>query len=105
VLGSGWDEMTERICRERGGFSPDIRHRTDDATIAAAIVAHGLAVALLPALALPPETPGVAVRDIAAGPMTRTILAATRSADAARPSTVAMLSTVRDVSARRVASV
>ena len=30
----GWEEMTRRTCREHGGFEPDIRHRTNDATVA-----------------------------------------------------------------------
>jgi DNA-binding transcriptional LysR family regulator len=97
--GMGWDEMTERTCRERGGFAPDVRHRTNDASIAAALVARGLAVTLLPALPLPPRMPGVAVREIAGGPVTRAIFAATRAADAARPSTAALLGAIREVAA------
>ena len=27
---TGWEEMTQRTCREFGGFDPDIRHRTND---------------------------------------------------------------------------
>src|SRR3954462_12796464 len=52
--GMGWDEMTVRTCREHGGFDPDIRHRTNDANASLALVARGLAVALLPEFALPP---------------------------------------------------
>ena len=52
--------MTQRTCREHGGFEPDIRHRTNDATVSLALVAHGLAVALFPDLALPADHPGVA---------------------------------------------
>ena len=48
----GWEEMTQRTCRELGGFEPDIRHRTNDATISLALVARGLAVTLLPDLPL-----------------------------------------------------
>ena len=43
--------MTQRICRELGGFDPDIRHRANDATVSLALVARGLAVAMLPDLA------------------------------------------------------
>ena len=46
----GWEEMTQRTCRELGGFDPDIRHRTNDATISLALVARGQAVTLLPEL-------------------------------------------------------
>jgi len=94
--GLGWDEMTRRVCHELGGFAPDVRHRTNDATISLAVVAHGLAVGLLPDLPLPRRLPGVALRDIADAHVSRAIFAATRASDAARPSTQALLETVRD---------
>ncbi len=94
----GWEAMTQRTCRERGGFDPDIRHRVNDATVALALVARGRAVTLLPALVAPEAAPGVEVRAIAGGPVARTIFAATRAADAARPSTQAVLDAVRDAS-------
>src|SRR3954447_20520609 len=91
----GWEDMTERTCRERGGFAPDIRHRANDANVSLALVAAGLAVALLPDLPLRGRHPGVAVRSIAGGAIERSIFAATRSADAARPSVKAVLAAVR----------
>ena len=97
--GMGWDEMTHGTCRERGGFTPDVRHRTNDATVAVALVARGLAVTMLPALPLPRRAAGVAVRSIAGGPVSRTVFAATRGADSARPSTRALLGAIRDVAA------
>ena len=63
--GLGWDEMTRRTCRELGGFEPDVRHRTNDAGISLEIVAQGLAVGMLPDLALPGRLPGIRLRDIA----------------------------------------
>jgi hypothetical protein len=57
-------------------------------------------VTLLPALPLPERVPGVAARSIAGGPVSRTILAATRTADAARPSTQAVLGAVRRAAGR-----
>jgi DNA-binding transcriptional LysR family regulator len=92
--GMGWEEMTQRACRERGGFDPDIRHRTDDATVALALAGAGLAVALLPRLALLARRPRVAVRAVAGAPLDRSILAVTRAADAARPSIRALLDAV-----------
>ena len=53
--------------------------------VALALVTRGLAVTLLPALALPPDANTVAV------PVERTIYAVTRTADASRPSTQALL--------------
>jgi DNA-binding transcriptional LysR family regulator len=97
--GIGWDLMTQRTCRELGGFDPDIRHRSNDAMIALAVVARGLAVTMLPALPLPRRRSGMTVRPIAEGPVNRTIFAATRATDAARPSTQALLAALRKVAA------
>jgi DNA-binding transcriptional LysR family regulator len=93
--GLGWDEMTRRTCRELGGFDPDIRHRTNDAGISLELVAQGLAVAMLPDLALPARLPGVKQRDIADAQLSRAIFAATRATDGSRPSTRALLEAVR----------
>jgi DNA-binding transcriptional LysR family regulator len=92
--GMGWDEITRRTCRNLGDFDPDIRHRTNDATVALAVVAHGLAVTLLPDIALMGHGAGVAPRTIAEGHVSRTLFAVTRAADAARPSTQAVLAAV-----------
>jgi DNA-binding transcriptional LysR family regulator len=97
--GMGWDEMTLRTCREIGGFDPDIRHRTHDATISLALVARGLAVTFLPDLVVPGHHPGVVLRAIANQPVSRAIFAVTRAADAARPSTQALLAAVQDAAA------
>ncbi len=96
----GWEEMTERTCRELGGFDPDVRHRTNDAVVSLELVASGLAVTLLPELVAPGAHPGVVVRHIAERPVYRTIFAATRSADARRPSVEALLAAVRTEAAR-----
>jgi DNA-binding transcriptional LysR family regulator len=95
----GWQEMTRRTCRELGGFDPDIRHRANDATLGLALVARGLAVTLLPELPLPFRHPGTVARPIAEGSVSRAIFAATRTADAARPSTQALLGAVRTAAA------
>src|SRR5829696_1589273 len=79
--GMGWEEVTQRTCRGLGGFDPDIRHRANDATITLALVRRGLAVTMLPGFAMPDRHPGVAVRRIAEGSVSRTIFAATRVAD------------------------
>jgi DNA-binding transcriptional LysR family regulator len=97
--GMAWEEMTQRTCRQRGGFDPDIRHRTNDANLSLALVARGLAVTLLPALVMPARHPGTALRFIAGDPIYRTVFAVTREADAARPSTRALLAAVQDASA------
>jgi DNA-binding transcriptional LysR family regulator len=91
----GWEEMTQRICRELGGFEPDIRFRANDANVSLALVARGLALALIPDLPLVGGRPGVAIRPIAESEVTRAIFAVTRAADAARPSTQALLAAIR----------
>ena len=113
--GMGWDEMTRRTCRALGGFDPDVRHRCAGATVALALVERGLAVTLLPGLPLAGRgaapsadsgpsagaalAPALAVRAIAEGSVDRAIFAATRAADAARPSTRALLAAVRAAAA------
>jgi DNA-binding transcriptional LysR family regulator len=92
--GLAWEEMTRRTCRELGGFEPDIRHRANDATIALALVAAGQAVTLLPELPLAGHEHAVDVLPLAG--VSRAIFAVTRAADAARPSTQALLAAVRD---------
>ena len=54
---------------------------------------------MLPELALPERDPGVAVRRIAEAPVSRAIVAVTRAADAARPSTQALLAAIRAAAA------
>jgi DNA-binding transcriptional LysR family regulator len=93
--GLGWADMTRRTCRAYGGFEPDIRHQTMDAGVAIALVARGLGVTLLPALAIG-DRPGIAWRST---PIMRAIYAATRAVDAARPSTQAVLRAVQAASA------
>jgi DNA-binding transcriptional LysR family regulator len=95
----GWEEMTQRTCRERGGFDPDIRHRTNDATVSLALVARGMAVTMLPDLVLPGRDPNVALRSIAGGPVDRAIFAVTRATDTSRPSTQALLAAVQEAAA------
>jgi DNA-binding transcriptional LysR family regulator len=93
--GTPWEGMIERACRRLGGFDPAIRHRTNDAVVSLGLVAQGLAVTLLPDLVAAGEHPGVVVREIADGPVHRGIFAATRTADAQRPSVRALLAAVR----------
>jgi DNA-binding transcriptional LysR family regulator len=97
--GMGWEQMTQHTCRVHGGFEPDIRHRTNDATVSLALVARGLAVTLLPDLVLPGSHRGIALRPVAGDPVDRAIFAVTRAADAARPSTHALVAAMRNAAA------
>jgi len=98
--GTGWEEMTDRTCRQLGGFDPDVRHRANDSAISLGLVAHGLAITLLPDFVAPAAHPGVVARGIAEGSVHRTIFTATRTADAQRPSVQALLAAVRTAAAR-----
>jgi DNA-binding transcriptional LysR family regulator len=98
-LGMAWEEITLRTCREHGGFDPDIRYRTNDATVSLALVAKGFAVTLLPDLVLPGRHAGIALRPVAESPVGRTIFAVTRAADVERPSAQALLAAVRNAAA------
>lgn len=93
----GWEEVTQRVCRRHGGFDPDIRHRTNDANISLSLVANGLAVAMVPELALPERHPGIVLREMQDASVTRAIFASTRATDAARPSIRALVSAVQNV--------
>lgn len=57
-----YTQVLRDLCREHGGFEPDVAYETGDIAMAQPIVAAGLAVALLPALGLVPTHAGVAVR-------------------------------------------
>jgi DNA-binding transcriptional LysR family regulator len=92
--GTGWEEMVLRTCRRLGGFDPEIRHRTNDSVLTLGLVAAGEAVTLLPALVHPEARPGVTVRAVAGHTLDRAIYAATRTADATRPSVRALLAAV-----------
>lgn len=98
--GMGWEAVTRRACQTLGGFEPDIRHRTNDAAVAVASAAAGIGVAMLTELATAGRREGVAVRRIAGAHENRRIFAATRAADAARPSTRAVLDALRAATAR-----
>jgi len=92
--GTGWEEMVLRTCRRVGGFDPEIRHRTNDSVLTLGLVAAGEAVTLLPDLVHPGARPGVTVRAVAGHTLDRAIYAATRTADATRPSVQALLAAV-----------
>lgn len=89
-----WSDLCVRTCRRFGAFEPDVRHRSNDGRVCLTLVAQGLAVSLLPELVRPWEVDGVAVRPIAGADVHRTVFAATRARDAARPSVQAILAAV-----------
>ena len=88
--GVAWTDVVRRVCREHGGFEPDIRHRSNDANVALALAARGLALTLLPRFVLPDTITATPV------PSSRTIYAVIRTADEQRPSTRALIAAIRD---------
>ena len=87
--GTGHSAAVEHLCNRRGGYAPDIRHRTDDGLILRALVASGQAVTLLPAL-IATASPEVAARPIAEGAVHRTIFTAARTGAAESPAVTAI---------------
>jgi DNA-binding transcriptional LysR family regulator len=93
---SQWAELTVRACRALGGFEPDVRHRSDDLLLLLALVAHGQCVTLLPDLVHADREPAVVVRDLAEGPLQRTVFVAIRSGSARRPALHALRAALRE---------
>jgi DNA-binding transcriptional LysR family regulator len=86
--GTGHREMQIRVCRQLGGFEPDLRYRSDDFLILLELVRTTGACALLPDLVLGHGAPGVAVRPPAEGTIGREIFLLSRRS---RPPAVAIV--------------
>ncbi|MEV4198271.1 LysR family transcriptional regulator [Micromonospora globbae] len=76
--GTGHHAMVVGTCRSLGGYEPDLRHRCSDADVQLELVRRAQAVALLPALTLPPDDPALAVRDVAEADLRRRLVVVTR---------------------------
>jgi len=90
----GMAELVRRVCAERGGFEPDVRHRTNELSMLLGLVAQGHAVTLLPALALRGVPPAVAVRAVAGADLSRVVFTATRAGAGHRPALAAVLAAI-----------
>ena len=77
--GTGHREMQIRICRQLGGFEPDLRYASDDFLILLELVRTTGACALLPELVLGYDAPGVVVRDLTEGTIGRSVFLLTRT--------------------------
>jgi DNA-binding transcriptional LysR family regulator len=76
----GHREMHLRVCRERGGFEPDIRFHSDDLAIQLEMVRTTGACGLLPDLVLAHGAHGIAAPLVAGGGIGRQVFALTRRA-------------------------
>ena len=72
-----YTRVLRALCREHGGFEPDVAYETADIAMAQPLVASGLVVALLPALGLAPRHAGVVVRPVDAPAPARSVWAVT----------------------------
>lgn len=78
--GTGHREMHIRVCREFGGFEPDLRYSSDDFFTQMELVRSTGAIALLPDLVLTLPAPGVVARPPAEGSVGREVYLLTRAA-------------------------
>jgi DNA-binding transcriptional LysR family regulator len=105
VAGTQFAGVLPRACRA-AGFEPDIVHRADDAELHRALVAAGLGIGLLPALACTPD-PGVRYARLAAAPRRHVTMLTRRSAGgrpALRAAVEALNSAAGDLRAAGTAS-
>ncbi|WP_370619735.1 LysR family transcriptional regulator [Mumia sp. Pv 4-285] len=92
--GTGHREMQVRVCRDLGGFEPDVRYSSDDFLILLELVQTVGAAALLPDLVLSRGAPGVAVRLPAEGTVGRTVFMLTRQSRT--PAVAAVAGAIRE---------
>jgi DNA-binding transcriptional LysR family regulator len=85
------------------GFTPRIVHRADDARLIHTLVAAGLGIALLPALAREPVS-GVRYLEVTPSPPRRHVIALTRRGAARRPALAAALGALQEVRPRSCSS-
>ncbi|WP_328470404.1 LysR family transcriptional regulator [Actinoplanes sp. NBC_00393] len=97
--GTGHYAMVVGTCRALGGYEPDLRHRSGDADVQLELVRVAGAVALLPAMTLPPADPALAIRDVAGAGTGRRLFLVTRDAPPT-PALTAFLAAVTDQAAR-----
>ncbi|HWB36821.1 MAG TPA: LysR family transcriptional regulator [Rugosimonospora sp.] len=83
------------------GFAPDIRHHCREWSAAAALVAAGAGVALIPRLAQPLHQDGLVVCPVLGEPASRLLFALARAGTEVNPGTAAVLDTIRAVATDR----
>lgn len=93
--GTSHGRIVADVCRERGGFVPDIRHRTSDAQALLFLVGAGQAVTMLPDLARPQSAAEVAAVAIEGPPVVRRILAVVRDTALRDPAVSAVRAALR----------
>ncbi|MFN8130541.1 MAG: LysR family transcriptional regulator [Solirubrobacteraceae bacterium] len=89
---------------EAAGFEPRVQYETDDYNVAQGLVAAGIAVTLIPELALTNVRDDIAIRDLGRKAPIRRILAATLAGSARSPATGAMIGVLREAADEYAAS-
>jgi DNA-binding transcriptional LysR family regulator len=88
-----------RSCHE-AGFEPTVSFESDDYQTVQGLVAAGVGVALIPALALSSVREDICIRALQPRPPVRSVLAATPSSESVTPAVATMLDILRTTSAR-----
>lgn len=91
--GSDCGKAVREACRA-AGFEPDVRFNFVEFPVLLDLVRAGLAVTLLPALALAAGTDGCEVHPLSSGGFSRRVFTACREGSSRRPSVVALLAAV-----------
>lgn len=92
--------ITTAVCAV-AGFSPDVRHHAQEWDAAAALVAAGCGVALIPRLAQPLRQPGLVRCEVAGAPAARLLFALTRASAESAPPVMAVLDAITEIAAAR----
>lgn len=92
--------ITTAVCAV-AGFSPDVRHHTMEWDAAAALVAAGAGVALIPRLAQPLRPPGLFRAPVDGAPASRLLFALARASAQSSPPVMVVLDAIAEVAAAR----
>jgi DNA-binding transcriptional LysR family regulator len=95
--GTGHHEVLVRTCRERGGFEPDLRHRSPNVVVLLELVRRTGALTMLPELVLGDAGSGVVTRSLTGGGSHRELFAVMRDSAAERPAVAATMDALREV--------
>lgn len=88
-----------RSCHE-AGFEPTVSFESDDFQTVQGLVAAGVGVALIPALALSSVREDISIRELSPRAPVRTVLAATARTESVSPSVATMLDILRTTATR-----
>jgi DNA-binding transcriptional LysR family regulator len=94
--GGPWCRLHEAAC-SAAGFEPQIGFQSDDYNVVQGLIAAGVGISLLPALALTNVREDIVVRSLGSGAPARRVAAATLAGRYRSPATQAMLDILAEV--------